>query len=1028
MRSAALAILWLSLVGLSFGGCTLPREGDLALECAGDDECNDGNPCTTGRCMATGFCEVVVLDDVVLPQVAGDCRLAECIGGAVRQVPIEDPPADDNPCTVDRCEDGDPVNDAEALEGDACQLGTGTGTCQAGACEISCVTDGGCNDDRECTEDRCDVSQGICVFTPLTGVVAASEEGGDCSLRVCQDGTPTDVVDNGDLPDDLEDCTRDRCVEGTATFDDRPAGFGCDGVELAKLCNGLGACVECLDPIDCSHLSPNSACAQRTCVGGACGRSFNPLGTPVGTQTAGDCKRMQCDGNGNIQTVADPTDLPPATNCQTAACMGTTPVVTDLPLGTGCGGSGVCDGSGTCGQCNLPTDCGVDTECRAWQCVNQTCVANDTPAGTPVMNQTAGDCVEVQCNGLGQAAPVPVSDPFDDNNECTDDVCINGVPQNPNKGTTEPCSTGFCNGGGACVQCNNPGQCPQGDGICEVPACNANICSIDDQPMGTVAPMSEQTDGNCLTAVCDGMGEVSTTPLVNDADVPFDGNECTQDVCTTGTPSNPLESAGTICASGVCSGVAPGACVECVDDSTCTTGVETCDTGLFVCELDDGQPCTPGDCFSGNCIDGLCCNTVCGGTCEACDIVPGVCTLVGGGNDPDNECANGACDGMGMCVLDDGQVCTLDTECLSGNCVDGRCCNSACGGTCEACDIVPGVCTLVAAGNDPSNECANGACDGAGACGLDDGELCGMSGDCLSGNCVDGVCCDTACSGTCEACDIVPGVCSPRPDGTDPEAECAGADTCNGAGDCRCVDGMVNGDETGIDCGGSICGALCPAGQGCIGPTDCDSGICTGNVCQLAACGDGVLNGMELCDFAAPNSPCCASDCMGIAAAGTACGSDPDATGCDAAPICDGLGTALASCQAQTEANGTLCTSDGLFCTGAERCQAGVCTSDGDPCDGAGDGDANCQETCDEANDVCGADPNGSSCDDGVYCNGTETCAAGVCGGSTGDPCPGPNANNDCSESCNETNEDCTANDPDGSGCAGGNCTGGVCM
>lgn len=893
-RSAlGVAVSWLVLLGLAFGGCSLPREGELSLECVADSECNDGNPCTTGRCLPTGFCEVDVLQQVELPQVAGDCVRAECVSGEVRAVPVDDPPEDDNPCTVDRCEEGAPVNDAGALEGNACQLGANSGTCEDGACLVACAADEGCDDARECTEDRCDLSRGVCVNAPLNGVVAASEAGGDCALSICQEGDVVEVVDNGDLPDDLDDCTRDRCVEGAVTYDDRPAGFDCSTNDpLAKLCDGVGTCVQCLGQSDCDHLPPSSACAERTCAAGACGQSFTPGGTPVGSQTPGDCKVTQCDGNGNVATVADAGDLPTATNCQTATCNGPNPVVTNLPQGTACGSSGVCDANGVCGQCNLPTDCGTDTECRVWQCINQACVPDDTPVGTPLTNQTMGDCLEVQCDGMGQAVSVPVDDPFDDNNECTDDICVNGVPQNPNQGTTEPCSTGFCNGGGTCVQCNNPGQCPQGDGICEVPVCAANVCSIDPQPAGTVAPMSEQTDGDCLTAVCDGAGAVSALPVVNDADVPVDAEECTQDVCTMGSPSNPLEPAGTICSTGVCSGVGSGTCVECVDDTTCAS-VETCDTGSFVCELNDGQPCTPGDCFSGHCIDDVCCDSSCAGTCESCDIVPGVCTL--------------------------------------------------------------------------------------------------------------------------------------QPDGADPDLECPGADSCNGMGGCRCSDGQVSGDETGVDCGGPTCGVLCPAGEGCDGPSDCVSGVCSGGACQAPACGDGVINGTEVCDYTAANSPCCTTTCMGTAGSGTVCGIDPDATGCGAPPLCDGLGTSLANCTVQVETDGSLCTDDGLFCSGTERCQSGVCTSDGDPCDGAADGDANCQETCDEANDVCGNDPENSVCDDGVFCNGTETCTAGICGGSSGDPCPGPDGDANCVESCNESSLDCSSDDPEGALCSGGTCTGGVC-
>lgn len=70
------------------------------------------------------------------------------------------------------------------------------------------------------------------------------------------------------------------------------------------------------------------------------------------------------------------------------------------------------------------------------------------------------------------------------------------------------------------------------------------------------------------------------------------------------------------------------------------------------------------------------------------------------------------------------------------------------------------------------------------------------------------------------------------------------------------------------------------------------------------------------------------------------------------------------------------------FCNGdPDYCISGVCEpSCMDPCDGP-DGDDNCAETCDESTDTCTAnDPNGSACtDDGDPSNGSESCMDGQC-------------------------------------------------
>ena len=84
-------------------------------------------------------------------------------------------------------------------------------------------------------------------------------------------------------------------------------------------------------------------------------------------------------------------------------------------------------------------------------------------------------------------------------------------------------------------------------------------------------------------------------------------------------------------------------------------------------------------------------------------------------------------------------------------------------------------------------------------------------------------------------------------------------------------------------------------------------------------------------------------------------------------------------------------------------------------------------------NDVCDQEGfcqyvfNNVSCDDGIFCNGTDICNLGSCG-HTGDPCPGPDGDSNCSESCNESVDNCTANDPNGVNCLGGYCSVGQCV
>ena len=68
--------------------------------------------------------------------------------------------------------------------------------------------------------------------------------------------------------------------------------------------------------------------------------------------------------------------------------------------------------------------------------------------------------------------------------------------------------------------------------------------------------------------------------------------------------------------------------------------------------------------------------------------------------------------------------------------------------------------------------------------------------------------------------------------------------TCNAP---VCTDLVQNGNETDVDCGGANCSA-CADGKKCDQPTDCKSGVCSGAVvktCQVPICTDGVTNGTE---------------------------------------------------------------------------------------------------------------------------------------------------------------------------------------
>jgi hypothetical protein len=122
-------------------------------------------------------------------------------------------------------------------------------------------------------------------------------------------------------------------------------------------------------------------------------------------------------------------------------------------------------------------------------------------------------------------------------------------------------------------------------------------------------------------------------------------------------------------------------------------------------------------------------------------------------------------------------------------------------------------------------------------------------GKCVPATCVnmakDGTETDVDCGGpTCSLCadtksckipsDCVSAICKGA----------VGAKTCAAP---ACDDNVKNGDETDIDCGGACVGmgAVCDTGQHCKLPTDCLSSVCKASVCQAPTCTDGVQNGDE---------------------------------------------------------------------------------------------------------------------------------------------------------------------------------------
>jgi len=216
-----------------------------------------------------------------------------------------------------------------------------------------------------------------------------------------------------------------------------------------------------------------------------------------------------------------------------------------------------------------------------------------------------------------------------------------------------------------------------------------------------------------------------------------------------------------------------------------------------------------------------------------------------------------------------------------------------------------------------------------------------------------------------------------------------------------------------------------------------------------ADCDDGAYcNGIETCDLATNTcQPGTAVDCNdGVDCTVDTCNEDTDS--CDTAPedtlcdndlFCDGAETCdpLLDCQPGTLVDcddgvactvdvcnettdscdntpeDTLCDND-LFCDGAETCDPLLDCQPGTLVD-CDDGVACTVDVCNETTDSCDNTPDDAACDDGLFCNGAETCdaIAGCLNGSA--------ACTDECERCIEESDSCAwcVLDLDGSGVIG---------
>ncbi len=246
-------------------------------------------------------------------------------------------------------------------------------------------------------------------------------------------------------------------------------------------------------------------------------------------------------------------------------------------------------------------------------------------------------------------------------------------------------------------------------------------------------------------------------------------------------------------------------------------------------------------------------------------------------------------------------------------------------------------------------------------------------------------------------------------------AFCPGNHTCTYP---SCPDGVKNGNETGVDCGQrSGCG-LCSQGSGCGNSSDCSEGFCNLNAqssafhtCVSPGCNDGIKNGNET-DIDCGGSNC--GNCQG----NRTCGENGDCVSnfchpvsktCKSPNCSDGY---LNGNESDKDCGGSCndCLIDDICRVNAD-CQSGYCapptTSGGSKTceyatctDGIKNGneiDVDCGGTC-------------TKCGDNKACTVNSDCLSGYCG--TNHKCKTPGCN-DGELDGDETDIDCGGSDCD---------------
>ncbi len=315
----------------------------------------------------------------------------------------------------------------------------------------------------------------------------------------------------------------------------------------------------------------------------------------------------------------------------------------------------------------------------------------------------------------------------------------------------------------------------------------------------------------------------------------------------------------------------------------------------------------------------------------------------------------------------DGQMCDVNSDCVSGSCPAGTCTPAA---TCTD-GLVNGA--------ETDMDCGGGACD---KCSLT--LHCTRASDCQSGLCDSGVCApmptcsDHAINGDETDLDCGGGTFPTRP----VRGTCVRASDCESglckAGVCAmpsadptCSDKAKNGAETDLDCGGATCDP-CAVDKRCSTGADCVTLVCV-TVCQPPGCSDKVRNGDESDKDCGGSCSGCdvglvcktGADCKSLSCSNGHCVantcSDKIKNGSETGLDCGGSGNGCPACPGN-EGCGKTSDCQSLICT-SNKCTTASCS---DKVKNGTESEIDCGKGC-------------PGCQPGQFCNSATDCASGIC-------------------------------------------------